>query len=821
MSDGGRLKGAAGREAKNARLAAFLRVLLLSVALAAAVAYTGLALLRLQEDPRRSADEAKAELNSRARLLAARADALVAPGEAGLRATASMLAAAPNAPSRAAAVGLQAGAPALDGVAVAVGDAPVALVGGLERSDAQAALTASAASKGDWLGTVDGRLYLVRPGPGATRLVGRLDAASLSDLTGPGAVYSNQGSVVLGLGESLQASVGDSLADALSVTPNEASKRAGDGELLRGRLPDGAATMVATAPLKSGGLALAASPEPRSGLALLTWNLFALLAPISVGVGLALMLRIESRRARSAQMAFAESERRFRLAVEAARCGVWEWDLENDTVYLSEVMGVMLGWGGGGVTPGREVLARIAPEHRDKVREALQAAVGHGAFDFSFRVPGPGGRSSWIDARGQAGDAKNGRFRGLIGVALDVTDERQAQARAQAAESRLRDAIESVSEAFVLFDNRGRMLMCNRTFRGMFGLEEHHLRSGCTRDTVFKLIGAGVARHATVPGRTGVREALLHDGRWVQISERPTAERGLVVTGADVTILKQQEEMRRRNEEAQAQMIDQLERNQIELADLARKYEAEKVRAESANKAKSEFLANMSHELRTPLNAINGFSEIMVGQMYGSMGDPRYGEYARDIHASGQHLLALINDILDMSKIEAGKLKLRIEPIYVEDVVEDALRLMRNRAETAGLTLLSDVEHAPEAEGDYRAVKQILLNLISNAVKFTPAGGKVTVSAVGANGFLRVAVKDTGIGIAKDDLARLARPFEQVESQHAKTTQGSGLGLALTKSLVELHGGRLEMESEPGVGTVVSFTLPLAKVSASPAQAAA
>jgi two-component system cell cycle sensor histidine kinase PleC len=285
------------------------------------------------------------------------------------------------------------------------------------------------------------------------------------------------------------------------------------------------------------------------------------------------------------------------------------------------------------------------------------------------------------------------------------------------------------------------------------------------------------------------------------------------MTAADITAVKLQEEARRLNEEQLQNAVAGLERSQEQLAELARKYEAEKVRAEGANRAKSEFLANMSHELRTPLNAINGFSEIMVAEMYGPMGDARYKDYANDIHNSGQHLLALINDILDMSKIEAGKMNLKFEPISLEDVTEDAVRLVRNRAEAAGLDLGIEFPHLPEVEGDYRAIKQVLLNLLSNAIKFTPRGGRVTVRAEPRRDVLgeriRVSVTDTGIGISRDDLARLAQPFEQVESQHSKTTQGTGLGLALTKSLVELHEGSLEMDSAPGEGTTVSFSLPI------------
>ncbi len=223
----------------------------------------------------------------------------------------------------------------------------------------------------------------------------------------------------------------------------------------------------------------------------------------------------------------------------------------------------------------------------------------------------------------------------------------------------------------------------------------------------------------------------------------------------------------------------------------------------------------MSHELRTPLNAVNGFSDMMVNEMFGPLGDRRYKEYAQDILASGQHLLALINDILDMSKIEAGKMTLNFQLIDMAEVVDDAVRLMRNRAETASLRLTAAVAPGlPDIEGDDRAIKQVLLNLLSNAIKFTPAGGRVDIKvwAMDADAgppSLCVSVSDTGVGIAKADIGRLGRPFEQVETQHAKTQQGTGLGLALTRSLVELHGGRFELESDTGQGVTASFTLPL------------
>jgi len=540
-----------------------------------------------------------------------------------------------------------------------------------------------------------------------------------------------------------------------------------------------------------------------------------LMAPLGVAFALGILLLLESRRVERAHAAFSDSEQRFRMAVEAARCGIWEWDLAADKIFMSDVTAALFGWRGG-VVDGQQVLDRVSEGHRDGLREALSTAAIYGGFDVSFRVPSlAGGRPVWIDARGQGfGESPEGGFARIIGVALDVTEERLAQARAQSAETRLRDAIESVSEAFVLWDRNGRLLMSNRNYRSFFRLEPQVLKPGIEREELEALARLAVRQeYPALGGRKGVREAELVDGRWVQISERTTAEGGLVVTAADITALKAQEEARRINEDELRRAVVNLERSQEQLSELARKYEQEKVRAEGANQAKSEFLANMSHELRTPLNAINGFSEIMIAEMYGPLGDMRYKSYAQDILNSGQHLLALISDILDMSKIEAGKMSLRFEPLSLEEVAEDALRLVRDRAESAGLALRLDFDDLPEVEADYRAVKQVLLNLLSNAVKFTPRGGRVTVRAEVRDDAMgprvRISVQDTGIGITADNLARLARPFEQIESQHAKTQQGTGLGLALTKALVEMHGGLLDLRSAPGQGTNASFSLPV------------
>ena len=246
-----------------------------------------------------------------------------------------------------------------------------------------------------------------------------------------------------------------------------------------------------------------------------------------------------------------------------------------------------------------------------------------------------------------------------------------------------------------------------------------------------------------------------------------------------------------------------------------KRLEAERFTAEQQNAGKSRFLANMSHELRTPLNAIMGFSDIMRQRLFGPMGD-RYGEYAELIHESGTHLLELINDVLDMSKIEAERFELAIETFDARDAVAAVLRLMRGQADRAGVHLRGVLPIAPlQADADRRAVKQIALNLISNALKFTPRTGSVTVTVQGHGDTLELIVADTGVGIAQDDLDRLGRPFEQAGDAEQRAS-GSGLGLSLVRAFARLHGGDMTVESAVGEGTTVTVRLPVLTEDAAP-----
>ncbi len=280
--------------------------------------------------------------------------------------------------------------------------------------------------------------------------------------------------------------------------------------------------------------------------------------------------------------------------------------------------------------------------------------------------------------------------------------------------------------------------------------------------------------------------------------------------------VKSNEELRREREKLKI-LVRKLEISEQRAEAMAQKYAEEKARAEYAATTKSAFLANMSHELRTPLNAVNGFSEILASELYGPLGDARYKGYAKDILMSGQHLLDMINDILDMAKIEAGKMSINPQPIDPVDPVDAAIRMVRRKAEEKAIQLTLQAEpDLPDIDADHRAVRQMVLNLVSNAIKFTGENGRIAVAVRRKGDSIRISVSDNGVGISEEDLPRLARPFEQIKDASDVHQEGTGLGLALTKSFAEMHGGRLAMASQKGKGTTAAIYLPIGQCDAVP-----
>ncbi len=488
-------------------------------------------------------------------------------------------------------------------------------------------------------------------------------------------------------------------------------------------------------------------------------------------------------------------------ALNRGRCGLWDWDLPRGRIFWSRSMFELLG-----LEPRDELLTfgdisvLVHPQDVKLYELASQLAEASAtSIDREFRMRHARGDWVWLRARCELVQQPGEAGLHLIGIAVDITEQKRLVAKTEAADVRLRDAIETISEAFVVWDADNRLVVCNSKFQSLHSLADDAVATGATYEAVVAAGGRPVVRTQMVgdtrrePGGR-IFEAQLDDGRWLHISERRTKDGGFVSVGTDITALKRHQQT--------------LETQKEQLEDLAEKYSEEKTRALEASKAKSEFLANMSHELRTPLNAIIGFSEIIESAMFGPLGTEKYHEYCRDIRESGQYLLDVIHDILDMSKIEAGRIRLEPEDLALDAMLNDAMRVVAPRAEAKKLRLDAKIAPAMRLSVDRRAFKQIMLNLLSNAVKFTPEGGRINVRARVAGPAVTIAIADTGIGITAEALKKLGRPFEQVESQLTKSHQGSGLGLAIAKSLIELHGGAMRMRSTPGVGTIVFVRLP-------------
>ena len=391
-----------------------------------------------------------------------------------------------------------------------------------------------------------------------------------------------------------------------------------------------------------------------------------------------------------------------------------------------------------------------------------------------------------------------------VGIRTDITELKtaiaalqQSEAKASKAHALLVDALESIDDGFLLWDANDRLVLFNNAIRRMIPDQADFLAPGISfAELVERRVRAGhvveaigredeflrerVARHQGAPA--DAIEQTLDSGVWVRIRERRTGEGGMAVVLTDITKLKQRE----------AELI------------------GARSEAISANRTKSEFLAMMSHELRTPLNVVIGFAEILKSQ--GSMLMPnKVVDYAGDIYEAGRYLLALLNDVLDLSKAEAGKMELQIGPVSVGDIVDRALRMIRERATQRQIALTAEIEPGlPMLEADERKLMQILLNLLSNAVKFTPEGGRVTVTA-GCEGDERLAITviDTGIGIAPENIEKALTAFGQVNNLMTRDQAGTGLGLPLAKRLAELHGGSLELQSKVGAGTTVTLRFPV------------
>ncbi len=408
-----------------------------------------------------------------------------------------------------------------------------------------------------------------------------------------------------------------------------------------------------------------------------------------------------------------------------------------------------------------------------------------------------------------APDPERGRVN-WDGFVLDITDQQRAAVRLSQSEHQaamvrreLLDATDGMTDGLAYYGPDGALRFCNHIARSYLGIPRDADIERMTFDDVLRLeleAGQVVTALAQEEEWTLLRSQQHHNGQGhvemrtpngghLRISDRRTRLGGMVTVYTDVSDL--------------VERGDALARSQRDLR-LA------KEQAEVASRSKSQFLANMSHELRTPLNAIIGFAEVIERELFGPVGVAQYANYAADIHRSGQHLLSLINDILDLSKVEAGRFEIVEQDFALAETIDEAKRLLEIRAQKAGLAMSSEIgADVARIYADRKLVSQALLNLLSNAVKFTPAGGEIRIAAGrDGGGDLLISVSDTGIGMAPEEIPRALEPFGQIDGTLARRYDGTGLGLTITKAFVEMHGGALTLDSEKGHGTVATIRLP-------------
>jgi two-component system cell cycle sensor histidine kinase PleC len=620
--------------------------------------------------------------------------------------------------------------------------------------------------------------------------------------------------------------IGGALLDRLGLTQplTVFAEKAG---VLRISLADGTDALATVRTLKAPLGQIAFIHPMRSVLA--EWRNIAFRTAVALAVTILVLCSLgfaylwQAARARRADLDCKRIGERINKALNRGHCGLWDWDLSRGRIYWSDSMYEILGMQPEGhFLSFGEINALVHPHDGDLAQMAeMVAASKSNAIDHVFRIRNSDGEWIWLRARAELVHESSSQTPHLIGIAVDISEQKMLAERTATADMRLRDALEAVSEAFVLWDKNNRLVMCNSKFQRFHNLPNEAIIAGLTyRDVMANGTPPLIQSQITLGERTlaGAKtyEARLADGRWLQINERRTKDGGYVSVGTDITALKRHEEQLMDSERRlMATVADlrksrqTLEQQAQQLAELAEKYLEQKAEAESANQAKSEFLANMSHELRTPLNAIIGFSEMMIEETFGSLGSPRYVDYSRGIRASGEYLLGVISDVLDMSRLEAGRVRLQKTEVGIDSVIAAAVETVSAAAREKEIMVATQV--APDAKlyADRGALERIVATLLRNAVKFTPEKGRINVRIRRIHGTMNIYVEDTGIGIAPEALPRLGRPFEQFNRMLDNGMKGSGLGLAIARSLVDLHGGTMRIRSTLGGGTIVLLHLPL------------
>ncbi len=513
------------------------------------------------------------------------------------------------------------------------------------------------------------------------------------------------------------------------------------------------------------------------------------------------------------------------LALKNEQCGLWDWNFKRDSVFWSDSMHRLLGGVPAGYAACQAIEQCLHPEDKGLLGE-IRATLREGNREISrlFRMRHENGSYRWLQLKAVFTRGYRRADAGMIAIVMDVTEERNAEVEARRADARLREGIDSLSEAFVLWDESNCLVMCNSRYQAFHALPDDLIQRGIPYARLMEAAREPKVLIEIDHGslREGERsyEAQFEDGRWLLISERRTDDGGFVSVGTDITARKLQEERLIENERRLRLTITDLGASReafrhqaAQISELADKYLEQKAEAISANRAKAEFLANMHHEIRTPLNHIIGFAEMIEQQVFGPCGSERYLAYARDIRASGSNLMDMLCEILDMAQIEAGRIAVQRVDVALGGLLERAAETVAADAAAKAITIEIDPTSA-EAAGkreirvDPAAISQALSYLLRNSIRLTGKGGRISMRARLYDDHVNIFVADSAARLSEHDIGTLANPFGHIDQMLEDGCKGSGLGVSIARALVELHGGSLKMRAAPKSGTLVMIHLP-------------
>lgn len=521
------------------------------------------------------------------------------------------------------------------------------------------------------------------------------------------------------------------------------------------------------------------------------------------------------------------------IILECANCDIWDWDMKENTFYLSERLAYIFGFEKAGSHNINQIIEKFNESDARKFRSSLDNCLNSGFLDITVAINTPKKETVSEGLRGLQNSeiSKNTSYIRFIaknknkmqnqiisGISLDVSEEIQKSKKLKFSENLFLEIIEAMPGSFSLWDKDFNIIYWNNQFARDFIEIGEVLTTGTNFKQFSKIAELNILDHDD-GNNLYSEEREISQNNWVRLVKKRSLSNNTIFMCININPHKGNEEDAALYKNQLVETLDELQNLKIEINNIETQYEAEKSKYEDekvkvalAVVAKDKFLANMSHELRTPLNAINGFSEFIANELNGPIENKVYIEYANDILASGQHLLKIIDDVLDMAKIEAGKFKISPENMSLIDTINQAMRILKISADAKQITLEKELCAINHIYADERVIRQIIINLISNAVKFTDIGGHIIVRTINDAENLIISVIDNGIGISEADIDKIILPFEQVENEQTKINQGTGLGLPLSIAFAKMHGGYIDINSKIGKGTKIDVILPLSSI---------